>query len=58
MSHLDAAALAGRPCLVVSDFDGTISRIGLDPWGAQPEPLAQRALRRLAAIRGVEVVLL
>lgn len=55
---LSAAALAGRPCLVVSDFDGTIARIGLDPWGARPEPLAQRALRRLAGQSGVEVVLL
>jgi trehalose-phosphatase len=43
---------------VVSDFDGTISRIGLDPWGARIVPLAQRALRRLAATPGVEVVLL
>ena len=55
---LDRVALDRRPCLVVSDFDGTIARIGLDPWAARPEPLAQRALRRLAALPGVEVVLL
>ena len=55
---LAPAALAGRPCLVVSDFDGTIARVGLDPWAARPEPLAQRALRRLVGIPGVEVVLL
>lgn len=58
LALLDRRALDGRPCLVVSDFDGTIARIGLDPWGARPEPLAQRALRRLAGIPGVEVVLL
>jgi trehalose 6-phosphate phosphatase len=58
LALLDPRAFLGRPCLVVSDFDGTISRIGLDPWGASPEPLAQRALRRLAGIPGVEVVLL
>ncbi len=58
LAHLDRRALAGRPCLVVSDFDGTISRIGLDPWAARPEPLAQRALRRLAGTPGVEVALL
>lgn len=55
---LVAPDLLRRPCLVVTDFDGTISRIGLDPWGARVEPLAQRALRRLAATPGVEVVLL
>jgi trehalose 6-phosphate phosphatase len=58
LARLDPRALAGRPCLVVSDFDGTISRVGLDPWAARPEPLAQRALRRLAGMPGVEVVLL
>ncbi|MFI5254570.1 MAG: trehalose-phosphatase [Candidatus Limnocylindrales bacterium] len=55
---LAAADLARRPCLVVSDFDGTISRIGLDPWGSRVQPQAQRALRRLAGMPGVEVVLL
>ena len=58
LALLDRRALAARPCLVVSDFDGTIARIGLDPWGARPEPLAQRALRRMAGIPGVGVVLL
>ena len=58
LALLSSADLARRPCLVVSDFDGTISRIGLDPWGARPEPLAQRSLRRLAGVPGVEVVLL
>lgn len=55
---LSASDLLHRPVLVVSDFDGSISRIGLDPWGARVEPLAQRALRGLAAMPGVEVVLL
>jgi trehalose 6-phosphate phosphatase len=58
MGLLPPRALALRPWLVVSDFDGTISRIGLDPWGAVPEPLAQRSLRRMAGLPGVEVVLL
>lgn len=58
LALVSAGDLHRRPCLVVTDFDGTISRIGLDPWGATIEPLAQRALRRLATIPGVEVVLL
>jgi trehalose-phosphatase len=58
LALLDRRVLAGRPFLVVSDFDGTLARVGLDPWAARPEPLAQRALRRLAAVPGVEVVLL
>jgi trehalose 6-phosphate phosphatase len=53
-----APFLDRRPLLVVSDFDGTLSRIVLDPWGAQIVPAARRALRRLAAIPGVEVCLL
>lgn len=47
-----------RPALVVSDFDGTLSTIVSDPWGATVLPLAQRALRRLAALPGVHVALL
>jgi trehalose 6-phosphate phosphatase len=58
LDSIPAADLARRPCLVVTDFDGTISRIGLDPWGARIVPLARRALRRLAAVPGVEVVVL
>jgi trehalose-phosphatase len=50
--------LATRPILVVSDFDGTLAQLNIDPWGARIMPAAQRALRRLAAIPGVEVVLL
>ena len=55
LASLSAAVLRERPWLVVSDFDGTISRIGQAP---RIVPLARRALRRLAAIPGVEVVLL
>ena len=33
-----------RPMLVVSDFDGTLSRIVVDPWSASIVPLARRAL--------------
>ena len=40
--------LDGR-LLLASDFDGTISRLGLDPWRAGIIPSAQRALRRIAA---------
>jgi trehalose 6-phosphate phosphatase len=58
LRSLSPTDLLRRPCLVVSDFDGTISRIGLDPWGARIVPLAQRALRQLVATPGVEVVLL
>ena len=47
-----------RPLLLVSDFDGTLSPIVLDPWGAQMVPLARRALRHLAGIEGIEVAIL
>jgi trehalose 6-phosphate phosphatase len=43
------AAVRGR-LLVVTDFDGTLARISLDPMAARIEPLAQAALRRLARI--------
>ncbi len=57
---VDAAAahLARRPLLVVSDFDGTLSRIVDDPWGAQILPLGRRALRALAGHPNVHVVVL
>ncbi len=51
--HLDR-----RPLLVVSDFDGTLSRIVNDPWGAAILPLGRRALRALAALDDVHVVVL
>jgi trehalose-phosphatase len=47
-----------RPLLVVSDFDGTLSNIVQDPWGAQIVPLGRRALRRLAGRPGVHVAVL
>lgn len=50
--------LSSRPLLVVSDFDGTLSPIVLDPWGAVMLPLARRALRILAGIDGVHVAIL
>jgi trehalose 6-phosphate phosphatase len=57
---VDAAAhhLERRPLLVVSDFDGTLSRIVDDPWAAQILPLGRRALRSLAALPDVHVVVL
>ncbi len=55
---LAAAHLAKRPLLVVSDFDGTLSHIVNDPWGASILPLGRRALRALAALDGVHVAIL
>jgi trehalose 6-phosphate phosphatase len=46
------------PMLVASDFDGTLSGLVSDPWGAAMVPAARRALRRLAVAPGVQVVLL
>lgn len=53
-----AAHLERRPLLVVSDFDGTLSNIVNDPWGASILPLGRRALRTLAALDRVHVVVL
>ena len=50
--------LAGRPILVASDFDGTLSDLVMDPWGAAILPLARRALRDLAVAPGVHVALI
>lgn len=57
---VDAAAahLGRRPLLVVSDFDGTLSKIVNDPWGASILPLGRSALRSLAGLDGVHVVVL
>ena len=52
------AHLQRRPLLVVSDFDGTLSQIVLDPWAAAILPLGRQALRRLAGMAGVFVVVL
>ena len=52
------AHLTRRPLLVVSDFDGTLSRIVDDPWGATILPLGRRALRTLAGLPGVHVAVL
>jgi trehalose-phosphatase len=53
-----AAHLSRRPLLVVSDFDGTLSKIVNDPWGASILPLGRSALRVLARLPGVHVVVL
>jgi len=53
-----AAHLRRRPLLVCTDFDGTLSQIVLDPWAATILPLGRAALRRLAGVPGVEVVVL
>jgi trehalose-phosphatase len=50
--------LKRRPLLVVSDFDGTLSQIVGDPWGASILPLGRAALRRLAGLEGVVVAVL
>jgi len=56
--RLAGDSLDRRPLLVVTDFDGTIARIAMDPWAAAILPGAQRALRRLAGSPGVHVALL
>ncbi len=43
------AATDGR-LLVVTDFDGTLAPVGLDPMAARIEPLGRAALRRLARL--------
>jgi trehalose 6-phosphate phosphatase len=52
-SHLDPAlrrlVVARPPLLVVTDFDGTLAAITLDPLATRIVPLARRALRSLAA---------
>ena len=47
-----------RPLLVCTDFDGTLSMIVMDPWAAAILPLGRVALRRLAGMPGVSVVVL
>lgn len=56
--EMAAQHLAGRPLLVVTDFDGTVARIVDDPWGAAILPLGRRALRALAGMPQVHVVVL
>jgi trehalose-phosphatase len=53
-----APFLQRRPLLVCTDFDGTLSQIVLDPWAASILPLGRHALRRLAGLPGVMVVVL
>ena len=57
---IDQAAghLERRPLLVVSDFDGTLSKIVSDPWGAEILPLGRRALRALSRMPDVHVAVL
>lgn len=45
-----ALVAARPPLLVVSDFDGTLAPISADPMGALIEPIARRAIRRLARL--------
>ena len=55
---LAAGHLERRPLLFCSDFDGTLSQIVADPWGASILPLGRAALRRLAGTPGVFVAVL
>jgi trehalose 6-phosphate phosphatase len=41
------------PLLVVTDFDGTLSRIDPNPLGARIDPLGRVALRRLSRLAGL-----
>lgn len=50
--------LARRPLLVVSDFDGTLSALVDDPWAATILPLGRSALRSLAGMPRLHIVLL
>jgi trehalose 6-phosphate phosphatase len=58
LAGMVAPALDARPLLLVSDFDGTLAGLVMDPWGASVEPGARRALRSLAGTPGVVVALL
>jgi trehalose 6-phosphate phosphatase len=50
--------LVGRsPLLVASDFDGTLADIERDPWAARIHGSSRRALRALAAVQRVRLVL-
>jgi len=49
-SRVVEVAAAPGPLLLVSDFDGTLARISLDPMAARIEPLGRSALRRLARL--------
>lgn len=51
-------ALLGGRLLLASDFDGTLSRLVMDPWRAGMVPSARRALRRLAAAPDTHVALI
>ena len=44
--------------LLASDFDGTLSRLVMNPWSARIIPAAQRALRRLAVRPDLHVALI
>ncbi len=44
-------------CAILSDFDGTLAAIQLDPAHSRPLPEAQDALRRLAALVGSVAVI-
>jgi trehalose 6-phosphate phosphatase len=50
---VDGILDAPPPLLVVSDFDGTLSRIDPDPHGARIDPLGRVALRRLSRLAGL-----
>ncbi|MFL5755585.1 MAG: trehalose-phosphatase [Chloroflexota bacterium] len=47
---LEPVLAARPPLLLVSDFDGTLAPLDLDPLGARIDPIARRALRTLARI--------
>lgn len=49
----ELVATGGR-LLVVTDFDGTLARIPLDPMAARIEPLGRLALRRLARLEAAD----
>ncbi|MGI9529615.1 MAG: trehalose-phosphatase [Acidimicrobiia bacterium] len=51
------ASAAARRLLVASDFDGTLSPLVSDPLAAAPQPGAIATLSAIAALNGVDVVI-
>jgi trehalose 6-phosphate phosphatase len=49
-ARLPGLLAAPPPLLVVTDFDGTLAPITMDPMGARIVPVGRRAIRRLAAL--------
>lgn len=51
LAAIDTLTAAPAPLLVIVDFDGTLTPGSRDPGAARIDPLARRALQRLAGLR-------